>query len=65
MARQDATEGFRGFSTVPEIMEDIVVVVQLVCQWRIEQNDADPAAVISEWYTGNHRTQGALRYGRH
>ena len=65
MARQDATEGFRGISPVPEIMEDIVVVVLLVCQWRIEQNDADPAAVVSKWYTGNHRTQDALRCGRH
>ena len=35
MARQDATEGFRGFSPVPQIMEEIMDDTQLVPRRRI------------------------------
>ena len=34
MARQDATEGFRGFSPVPQIMEEIMDDMQLGPQGR-------------------------------
>ena len=36
MARQDATESFRGFSPVPQIMGEIMDYMQLVPQGRVQ-----------------------------